>query len=231
MKHLFSLIAFLLFCHLTKAQDFFIPSTKDLSGKLELQTVNGRTIVGVIGSTNTTNDYITSFKIKDSATGESVKIKIEEVKVVKIKMDAQRKSEIYDKEFKKNSLLTGNQVHVGKEYIKDYVYFYPITYPGKKDIYLSQIINPDFSSKIQVYEGDPKFNEKKGVLGLRMVTNIPQNFILVINGVSSFVKSKNYKTEYFDKLFASCPELMAMTEKDAVFENFEKHVSIFDKCK
>jgi len=50
--------------------------------------------------------------------------------------------------------------------------------------------------------------------------------------VASFVEKKNYKKEYFDKIFASCPELMAMPEKEVSFKDFAKHVYIFDqKCK
>ncbi len=231
MKQLFSLFVFLFFCQLTKAQDF-LPATKEIFGTVNVTTIDGRNIVGLINSTNKTGEYITSFKIKDSATGESIKLKVEDIKLLKIKMDAQRKSDIYSNESKKWSLLTMNKPKVGSEYIKDYVYFYPITYPGKKDIYLSQIINPEFSSKIQVYEGDPKFNEKKGFLGLTSVSSSPQNYILVINGVSSFIKSKNYKKDYFDKLFASCPELMSLPEKEVVIENFAKHLYIFENnCK
>ncbi len=96
---------------------------------------------------------------------------------------------------------------------------------------LLELLNPGFSNKIQVYDHKVGTKSSTSILGITTDYNDSRSYIIVINGVSSFVEKKNYKTESFDKIFASCPELMAMPEKEVKFKDFAKHVSIFENCK
>jgi hypothetical protein len=232
MKKCFFLLVFACIYQLSFAQEFLI-TAKTISGNAQVVTLNGKTIDGKITSFDSDNDRIVKITIKDSATGEATKLKAEEIKSVRIKMDLARKAETLEKQVKATSLFTMKKAKSDEAFTREFVYYYPITYPGKTNIYLSEVLNPDFSSKIQVYEGDAKASEGGWSMGgISLSSNNPQNYIVVINGVSSFVKKKKYKTEYFDKMFATCTEMTAMSEKEADFSNFAKHIYQFDKsCK
>lgn len=227
MKQLFSLFAFLFFCQLTKAQTFLTP-LENLSGMAQVTTADGKIIRGKIITANVQARGLGDFKIKDSATDESVKFEAENVKTLQIKMDLTSKVEALQKTSMLKLLKSKGKEVMDREYIT----FNLVTYPEKKDkLLLLQLLNPDFSSKIQVYDHKVGSKTSSSVLGLSLKENEAKSYIIVINGEASFVEKKNYKTDFFDKIFASCPELMAMPEKEVSFYDFAKHVSIFDKCK
>jgi hypothetical protein len=227
MKQLFSLLAFLFIFHLTKAQEFLTP-LETLTGKVQVTTVDGKTVYGKLTSVSFEARGLGNFRVKDSATDEVIKFTPENVKTLQVKMTFNNRMETIEKQsmFK---LLKSKGKEVSE---REYITFNLVTYPEKKDkILLLQLLNPDFSSKIQVYEHKVGGKSSTSILGIETELNEATSFIIVINGVSSFVEKKKYKTDYFDKIFASCPELMAMPEKEVSFSDFAKHVSIFEKCK
>lgn len=227
MKQLFSLLAFLFIFQLTKAQEFLTP-LETLTGKVQVTTVDGKTVYGKITSVSFEARGLGNFRVRDSATDEVIKFTPENVKTLQVKMTFNNRMETIEKQsmFK---LLKSKGKEVSE---REYITFNLVTYPEKKDkILLLQLLNPDFSSKIQVYEHKVGGKSSTSILGIETELNEATSFIIVINGVSSFVEKKKYKTDYFDKIFASCPELMAMPEKEVSFSDFAKHVSIFEKCK
>jgi hypothetical protein len=227
MKQLFSLLAFLFIFQLTKAQEFLTP-LETLTGKVQVTTVDGKTVYGKLTSVSFEARGLGNFRVKDSATDEVIKFTPENVKTLQVKMTFNNRMETIEKQsmFK---LLKSKGKEVSE---REYITFNLVTYPEKKDkILLLQLLNPDFSSKIQVYEHKVGGKSSTSILGIETELNEATSFIIVINGVSSFVEKKKYKTDYFDKIFASCPELMAMPEKEVSFSDFAKHVSIFEKCK
>jgi hypothetical protein len=227
MKQLFSLLAFLFIFQLTKAQEFLTP-LETLTGKVQVTTVDGKTVYGKLTSVSFEARGLGNFRVKDSATDEVIKFTPENVKTLQVKMTFNNRMETIEKQsmFK---LLKSKGKEVSE---REYITFNLVTYPEKKDkILLLQLLNPDFSSKIQVYEHKVGGKSSTSILGIETELNEATSFIIVINGVSSFVEKKKYKTDYFDKIFASCPELMAMPEKGVSFSDFAKHVSIFEKCK
>ncbi len=227
MKQLFSLLAFLFIFHITKAQEFLTP-LETLTGKVQVTTVDGKTVYGKLTSVSFEARGLGNFRVKDSATDEVIKFTPENVKTLQVKMTFNNRMETIEKQsmFK---LLKSKGKEVSE---REYITFNLVTYPEKKDkILLLQLLNPDFSSKIQVYEHKVGGKSSTSILGIETELNVATSFIIVINGVSSFVEKKKYKTDYFDKVFASCPELMAMPEKEVKFSDFAKHVSIFEKCK
>ena len=227
MKQLFSLLAFLFIFHLTKAQEFLTP-LETLTGKVQVTPVDGKTVYGKLTSVSFEARGLGNFRVKDSATDEVIKFTPENVKTLQVKMTFNNRMETIEKQsmFK---LLKSKGKEVSE---REYITFNLVTYPEKKDkILLLQLLNPDFSSKIQVYEHKVGGKSSTSILGIETELNEATSFIIVINGVSSFVEKKKYKTDYFDKIFASCPELMAMPEKEVSFSDFAKHVSIFEKCK
>jgi hypothetical protein len=227
MKQLFSLLAFLFIFQLTKAQEFLTP-LETLTGKVQVTTVEGKTVYGKLTSVSFEARGLGNFRVKDSATDEVIKFTPENVKTLQVKMTFNNRMETIEKQsmFK---LLKSKGKEVSE---REYITFNLVTYPEKKDkILLLQLLNPDFSSKIQVYEHKVGGKSSTSILGIETELNEATSFIIVINGVSSFVEKKKYKTDYFDKIFASCPELMAMPEKGVSFSDFAKHVSIFEKCK
>ncbi len=227
MKQLFSLLAFLFIFHITKAQEFLTP-LETLTGKVQVTTVDGKTVYGKLTSVSFEARGLGNFRVKDSATDEVIKFTPENVKTLQVKMTFNNRMETIEKQsmFK---LLKSKGKEVSE---REYITFNLVTYPEKKDkILLLQLLNPDFSSKIQVYEHKVGGKSSTSILGIETELNEATSFIIVINGVSSFVEKKKYKTDYFDKVFASCPELMAMPEKEVRFSDFAKHVSIFEKCK
>jgi hypothetical protein len=227
MKQLFSLLAFLFIFHITKAQEFLTP-LETLTGKVQVTTVDGKTVYGKLTSVSFEARGLGNFRVKDSATDEVIKFTPENVKTLQVKMTFNNRMETIEKQsmFK---LLKSKGKEVSE---REYITFNLVTYPEKKDkILLLQLLNPDFSSKIQVYEHKVGGKSSTSILGIETELNEATSFIIVINGVSSFVEKKKYKTDYFDKVFASCPELMAMPEKEVKFSDFAKHVSIFEKCK
>lgn len=227
MKQLFSLLAFLFIFQLTKAQEFLTP-LETLTGKVQVTTVDGKTVYGKLTSVSFEARGLGNFRVKDSATDEVIKFTPENVKTLQVKMTFNNRMETIEKQsmFK---LLKSKGKEVSE---REYITFNLVTYPEKKDkILLLQLLNPDFSSKIQVYEHKVGGKSSTSILGIETELNEATSFIIVINGVSSFVEKKKYKTDYFDKIFASCPELMAIPEKGVSFSDFAKHVSIFEKCK
>jgi hypothetical protein len=227
MKQLFSLLAFLFIFQLTKAQEFLTP-LETLTGKVQVTTVDGKTVYGKLTSVSFEARGLGNFRVKDSATDEVIKFTPENVKTLQVKMTFNNRMETIEKQsmFK---LLKSKGKEVSE---REYITFNLVTYPEKKDkILLLQLLNPDFSSKIQVYEHKVGGKSSTSILGIETELNEATSFIIVINGVSSFVEKKKYKTDYFDKIFASCPELMAIPEKEVSFSDFAKHVSIFEKCK
>lgn len=227
MKQLFSLLAFLFIFHLTKAQEFLTP-LETLTGKVQVTTVDGKTVYGKLTSVSFEARGLGNFRVKDSATDEVIKFTPENVKSLQVKMTFSNRMETIEKQSMFKLLKSKGKEVSDREYIT----FNLVTYPEKKDkILLLQLLNPDFSSKIQVYEHKVGGKSSTSILGIETELNEATSFIIVINGVSSFVEKKKYKTDYFDKIFASCPELMAMPEKEVSFSDFAKHVSIFEKCK
>lgn len=227
MKQLFSLLAFLFIFHLTKAQEFLTP-LETLTGKVQVTTVDGKTVYGKLTSVSFEARGLGNFRVKDSATDEVIKFTPENVKTLQVKMTFNNRMETIEKQSMFKLLKSKGKEVSDREYIT----FNLVTYPEKKDkILLLQLLNPDFSSKIQVYEHKVGGKSSTSILGIETELNEATSFIIVINGVSSFVEKKKYKTDYFDKIFASCPELMAMPEKEVSFSDFAKHVSIFEKCK
>lgn len=231
MKQIFSALVMLFISQISIAQDFLTP-VEVLSGKTQTQvtTTDGKIVYGKFTSYTLEARGLGNFKIKDSATDEVVKYTPENVKSVRVKMDFANRMETIEKTsmLKLLSSKSKSKEISGREYIT----FNQVNYPEKKDkILLLQLLNPDFSSKIQVYEHKVGGKSSTSILGIETELNEAKSYIIVIDGVASFVEKKKYKTEYFDKIFASCPELMAMPEKEVSFSDFAKHVSIFDKCK
>lgn len=231
MKQIISALVMLFISQISIAQDFLTP-VEALSGKTltQVTTVDGKTIYGKITYYTLEARGLGNFRIKDSATDEVVKFTPETVKTVRVKMDFANRMETIEKTsmLKLLSSKSKSKEVSGREYIT----FNQVTYPEKKDkILLLQLLNPDFSSKIQVYDHKVGGKSSTSILGIETELNEAKSYIIVIDGVASFVEKKKYKTDYFDKLFASCPELMAMPEKEVSFSDFAKHVSIFDKCK
>lgn len=216
MKQLFSLLAFLFFCQLIKAQEFATP-TETPTGKALVTTVDGKTAYGKFTSFTWEARGLGNFRIKDSATGETIKFEPENVKTFKFI----------------SKPMFGFMRKKGNDAVEnEYITFNQIPYPEKTDkLLLLELLNPGFSNKIQVYDHKVGTKSSTSILGITTEYNDSRSYIIVINGVSSFVEKKNYKTEYFDKIFASCPELMSMPENEVKFKDFAKHVNIFEKCK
>ena len=228
MKKSFLVLACLCISVLSFSQVFFDP-VEMLHGQAIVTTVTGKEIKGELVASVYEARGLGSFKIKDSATGEDIKFTSLEVKQLRVVVNH---NSVMEKLGKQTKSLFG--LRKGTENIleRDYIVFDQVTYPETKDkVLLLELINSGFSSKIQVY--DHRVGTKtKDNLSFFDNGEESKSYISVVNGEASFVEKKKYKALYFDKLFASCPELMAMTEKEAKFEYFSKHVFAFDKnCK
>lgn len=227
MKQLFSLFAILCFCQLINAQEFLTP-LETLTGKVQVTTVDGKTVYGKLTSVTFEARGLGNFRVKDSATEEVIKFTPENVKTLQVKMTFNNRMETIEKQSMFKLLKSKGKEVSDREYIT----FNLVPYPEKKDkLLLLELLNPDFSNKIQVYEHRVGGKSSTSILGINTESNESRSYIVVINGEASFVEKKKYKTDYFDKIFASCPELMAMSEKEVSFSDFAKHVSIFEKCK
>lgn len=231
MKQFISALLLLCVCHYSFAQNFLTP-LEVLTGKATVTTVDGKTVTGKLTSYTFEARGLGNFKIKDSATNEVTKFEPENVKTLQVKTNLTSKLETAEKQSKKSvfGLLKSDNKEIVE---RDYITFNLIAYPEKKDKFLLlELLNPDFASKIQVYEHRVGTKSSTSIFGITTEADESRSYIIVINGVASFVEKKNYKKEYFDKIFASCPELMAMPEKEVSFKDFAKHVYIFDKkCK
>ncbi len=82
MQQLFSLFVFLFFCQFTKAQEFATP-TETPTGKVLVTTVDGKTAYGKFTSFTWEARGLGNFRIKDSASGETIKFEPENVKTFK----------------------------------------------------------------------------------------------------------------------------------------------------
>lgn len=228
MKQLFSALVLLCISQFSIAQEFLTP-IEALSGKSmsQVTTVDGKNIYGRITSLVFEARGLGNFKIKDSATEEVVKFTPENVKTLQVKMNFANRMETIEKTSMLKLLKSKGKEVSGREFIT----FNQVSYPEKKDkLLLLQLLNPDFCNKIQVYEHKVGTKSNTSIFGVDTELNESRSYIIVIQGEASFVEKKNYKKDYFDKIFASCPKLMAMPENDVKFSDFAKHVSIFENC-
>ena len=215
------------FCQCIMAQKFVTPLTS-LTGKAQVETMDGRTIHGTITESNVGFKGLTSIKIKDSATKESTKFKAEELKSLKVKMDLSAKAETIEKQT--GSLFSMLHANSKETSQREYIYYNSVAFPEKADkILLLELLNEGFDSKIKVYENSAEIKSSTSMFGLQLKDGEAKTYIIVVNGVSSFVKKSSFKEKYFDKLFAGCPALASMTEKQVDFNDFAKYVYQFDK--
>jgi hypothetical protein len=227
MKQIFSALVLLCICYSSNAQVFFTPVQK-LKGPAIVTTVAGKEVNGELVSAQFATRGVSSIKMIDSATGVETSYNAEDIKSVKVMVN---KNSAMEKLGKQTKSLFGLRKGTENLLVRDYIEFDQVKYPEEKDkILLLELLNNDFSSKVQVYDHRVGAKLNNG-MSLWDKGEESLSYIIVVNGEASFVEKKKYKSLYFDKLFASCPELMAMPEKEVNFSDFAKHVSIFDKCK
>ncbi len=126
MKQLFSLLAFLFIFQLTKAQEFLTP-LETLTGKVQVTTVDGKTVYGKLTSVSFEARGLGNFRVKDSATDEVIKFTPENVKTLQVKMTFNNRMETIEKQsmFK---LLKSKGKEVSE---REYITFNLVTYPEK----------------------------------------------------------------------------------------------------
>lgn len=113
------------------------------------------------------------------------------------------------------------------QYNRELVYFFQEYVEDRKVTALMQLLNPDFSNKIVVYN-DPWAAETMGigVMGVPITGGIDKSFYLKVDG-----KTKRYfKSDYngdFKKLFSSCPNLIK-EYKNFAWRDLPKHIFYFE---
>jgi hypothetical protein len=118
-----------------------------------------------------------------------------------------------------------------KEFDRELIYFFQEYLEDRKITALMQIVNPDFSSKIVVYN-DPFAAETLGigVAGIQITGGIDKSYYVKVGGKTKRFFKKDYDDD-FKTLFSSCPSLLEKY-KSFAWRDFPQHLFFYDtECK
>lgn len=111
---------------------------------------------------------------------------------------------------------------------RDLVYMYPeFAKKNKKKLVMMQLLNPDFCSRVRVYD-DPGAKETRGlaVQGMRVTGGIKKSYYVKYNGKLSHIKKGNYR-KLFKEYFGDCPDLG--TRYTSSWRDFPDHLYFYEQ--
>jgi hypothetical protein len=233
MKKIFNLLLILfLICTAgeTFAQDF-LPRIQAYSPKKESTVIlkDGTEVKGFYKGAKLKNGLMTRVTFEQE-NGE--KRKIEASEIAQMYLYPSKLGSLSAFSEANASIVKASNSNYDEVYRKDAIIFEQAKLPGKKGKYVMlQLINPHFSEKLKVYD-NPTAKTSGGweARGVQITGGELKSFYVIIDGVVTEVKKKNYK-QMFATFFSDCPEMNEVYEKKKV-QDFGKHVYFYhNSCK
>jgi hypothetical protein len=117
-----------------------------------------------------------------------------------------------------------------QELNRDHVQFFQQKVEDQKKTTLLQLLNPDFQSKMRVFD-NPWASETMGVGfgGVQLTGGIAKSYYAEFNGKTVKIYKRNYE-ELFAELFANCPAVLEKY-KGASWRDLPEHLNTYeDNC-
>lgn len=221
IKVLLTAFFFIIFLQLN-AQ--FVTPLTSLSGDIIVTNVDDQVYEGKIKNAVNGPNGLVSFKLKDS-NGTDHKFKAEDVKELKIKVDGMARLEIVAEQTSNLKKLAHSNF---KEVVqRDYIIWQQFTHPKSKKLFLLQLLNPGFDSKIKVYQ---KPNAKTGAMSVGNidVSGGEATAYYVLKGSDSYeISKRKYQKEGYQSLFSDCTQ---MNNEKPKFKEFAIDVFTYDQA-
>ena len=225
-KHIQLIILSFLLAGMATAQEFVTPLSS-LSGDALAETNDGKTIEGRISMATMGMKGLMSFRIKEESTGIAHKFKAEDVKSLRIRIDAMGKMETLSQQT--SNITRASKANFNEYREREFIYYHQVEWPEKPGKYmLVQLLNEGWDSKIKVYDFPSKKTATTSVGGFAIAGNEAKSFVVDYMGSTNIVDRRNYKSDHFPKMFGSCDQLSAFDDKQSSFSDFAVHVFIFE---
>jgi hypothetical protein len=211
------------------AQQFLTP-VNALTGDAKVVTQDGDVIEGDIRTAMFSGKGLKSFRIKDAETGEKTRFKAEDVKSLRIKMDAWGK--LATKLEQTSSIQKASKANFDEAVDREYIYYHTVKWPEKRNKYiLSQLLNAGFDSKIKVYDyPSGKKTASVGIGGMDIAGGNAKEYVVKLPGQEETIMAlkRKYDDTYFDMFFGDCEKLSSLDEDDKDWDDFAAHVFIYE---
>lgn len=111
--------------------------------------------------------------------------------------------------------------------IPEWVVWRPVAHPGNDKVFLMQLLNPTFDSRIAVY-ADPKAQETGGVAvgGVQMTGGVEKSYVIVKDDAGTLRVEKQRYEQQWDALFGDCAGLVKPEKVD--WKDFGDHVAAYE---
>ncbi len=205
--------------------DFFEQSYSGFSTKknARLTLKSGRFVEGRVSDVDHKKMLFNAIEIKDEVTGKKEKFQADDIQELYLPVSNFEKGMRTANYFTKvnnwqNKNLTSTTNKGESRYLS-----VNTSIKNKKDsqTYLLQLLNPDFSDKIQVF-ADPTATETGGVsfgVGPQIGGGVTKSYYLKKGDQSFWLRKKDFEENY-SKLFGDNPEFMKQYPYDSVEWNF-----------
>lgn len=208
------------------SQEFLQPSgTFSHKEVVYITLLDGKELQGTVHDIDRKKGLIEEIVIRDGKD-KKVKLKPEEVKFMylmpsgleKISNAIEATTEVNNyTDTRLNNALLG----------KGYVYFenVPVMIKKKRYTMLMQLLNPNFSSKIKIYD-NPRAKETTsiGIGPLKVAGGIDKSYFISKNNEVAYKIEKSDYKDVFTPLFQSCSTVYEKYKADVVWRDLEKHV-------
>ncbi len=117
-----------------------------------------------------------------------------------------------------------------KELSREHVQFFQQKVEDQKKTTLLQLLNPDFQSKMKIYD-NPWAAETMGLGfgGIQLTGGIAKSYYAEYEGKTVKIFKRNYE-ELFAELFANCPAVLTKF-KSAAWRDLPEHLNVYeDNC-
>lgn len=215
-----------------QAQQLLTPSFSFSHSKPCYVTLkDGKEMEATIKKIKRKKGLIEEIHVRDTITGERLKLKPSEVSFMYLPPN------LFDKATKASEFLSNSQKWNNEKLNQDFlnqgmIYFEnsKVKIKKKEKELLMQLLNPTFSKEVKVYH-DPFAKETMsfGVAGVDVVGGNAKSYFISVDGKPAYkVLKKKYKKEY-PKLWGSCSSMV--TAPDIRWSNLVDDVIAYTECK